>query len=299
MSVVTDQQSPPAEPVAASDVAPVAVTTSVEPETWHERAPHAKPPGDEAGVPPRGPESDPLDLATLNPLFEKSQPADVVKWAAAQFGADLVMSSSFGAESALMIHLAIQHKPDIRIIMVDTGYLFPETHAFMEQLRRRFNLNLWTYRTRNDPIAYLQRAGEDNPEFRKDPEACCAVNKNEPFDRAMRELRPRAWLRGIRRNQTETRKAVSFVEWAAKHKCYAVSPLLNWTGREIYYYMKQHDLPYHPLYEHGYLSIGCNPLSCTRAVQDGEDPRAGRWSGAPKVECGINLTSNSLDSANL
>jgi phosphoadenosine phosphosulfate reductase len=89
-----------------------------------------------------------------------------------------------------------------------------------------------------------------------------------------------------------------FVEWSPRYNAYAVSPLLNWTGREIYGYMKKHDLPYHPLYEKGYLSIGCNPLACTRAVQDGEDPRAGRWAGSGKVECGINLT-NSLDSAGL
>jgi phosphoadenosine phosphosulfate reductase len=114
----------------------------------------------------------------------------------------------------------------------------------------------------------------------------------------MRDLAPRAWLRGIRRNQADTRKASQFVEWSQRYNCYAVSPLLNWTGREIHQYMKQHDLPYHPLYEQGYASIGCNPLSCTRPIGAGEDPRSGRWSGSGKVECGINLT-NSLDSAGL
>ena len=238
------------------------------------------------------------DLDALNVMFEREGPEKVVAWAAAQFGRDLVMSSSFGAESALLIHLATRVAPDIRIVMVDTGYLFPETFAFMEGLRERLGLNVWTYRTRNDPIAYLRKAGEDNPEWRKDIDACCGVNKNEPFDRAMRELKPKAWLRGIRRNQAETRKAVRFVEWSKRYGCYAVSPLLNWTSRDIYGYMKRHDLPYHPLYEQGYASIGCNPLSCTRPVQAGEDPRSGRWAGAGKVECGINLT-NSLDSANL
>ena len=114
----------------------------------------------------------------------------------------------------------------------------------------------------------------------------------------MRDLAPHAWLRAIRRNQADTRRAVQFVEWSQRYNCYAISPLLNWTGREIHAYMKKHDLPYHPLWEKGYLSIGCNPLSCTRAVQPGEDARSGRWSDAGKVECGINLT-NSLDSANL
>lgn len=239
-----------------------------------------------------------LDLDALNPTFEKQDPTQIVAWAAAQFGDDLVMSSSFGAESALLVHMANQALPGIRIVFIDTGYLFPETHAFMEQLRRRFDLNVWTYRTRNDPIAYLHKAGEENPTWRKDVESCCAVNKNEPMERAMRELRPKAWLRGIRRNQAETRKAAKPVEWSRRYECYAVSPLLNWTSREIYGYMKKHDLPYHPLYDQGYFSIGCNPLSCTRPVQLGEDPRSGRWSGTGKLECGINL-NDSLDSAGL
>jgi phosphoadenosine phosphosulfate reductase len=196
-----------------------------------------------------------------------------------------------------MIHLAIRHKPDIRIVMVDTGYLFAETFAHLESLRKRFNLNVWVYRTRSDPIQYLREAGEGEPTWRNDIDRCCGVNKNEPFERAMKELAPKAWLRGIRRGQADTRKTAQFVEWNARYGCYAVSPLLNWSGREIYQYMKEHDLPYHPLYEKGYLSIGCNPLSCTRAVTAGEDPRAGRWAGQGKVECGINLES--LDSSQL
>src|SRR5688572_28734119 len=235
-----------------------------------------------------------LDLDTVNAMFEKADPAQVVAWAAAQFGAGLVMSSSFGAESAMLLHMATRVLPDIKVVFIDTGYLFPETHSFMEQLRRQFNLSVWTYRTRNDPIAWLHKAGEDNPTWRKDKEACCAANKNEPMERAMRDLRPAAWLRGIRRNQAETRKAVNFVEWFARYGCYAVSPLLNWTARDIHGYMKANDLPYHPLWHEGYTSIGCNPISCTRPVQIGEDPRAGRWAGSDKTECGINL-NNSLD----
>jgi phosphoadenosine phosphosulfate reductase len=239
-----------------------------------------------------------LDLPTLNGMFERQAPPEIVQWATAQFGDQLVMSSSFGAESAMLIHMAVQHQPDIRIIFVDTGYLCPVPHGFMETLRQRFNLNVWSYRTRNDPIAWLRAAGEENPEWRKDVDACCAANKNEPMERAMRELRPKAWLRGIRRNQAQTRQAARFIEWSARYECHAISPLLNWTSRDIFGYMKQHDLPYHPLYEKGYASIGCNPLSCTRPIQIGEDPRSGRWAGTGKIECGINV-ENSLDSANL
>lgn len=237
------------------------------------------------------------DISTLNELFEKSHPMDVIKWAFAEYGDELVMSSSFGADSAALLHMATQVLPEIKVIMIDTGYLFPETWQFMEELRRRLSLNVWVYRTRRDPIAYLHEAGETNPQFRQDIAACCAVNKNEPFDRAMAELKPAAWLRGIRRQQSQSRANKPFVELSPRYNCYAISPLLNWGGREIHQYLKAHDLPYHPLRDKGYLSIGCNPLSCTRAITAGEDERSGRWSETGKVECGINL--NSLDSAQL
>ena len=238
-----------------------------------------------------------LDLTDLNAMFEHASPQKIVEWTIAQWGDDVVTTSSFGAESALMIHLAIQQKPDIKIVMIDTGYLFPETWRHMEDLRKRFNLNVWVYRTKNDPIAWLKEHGEGDPTWRNDIDRCCAANKIEPIERAMAELKPRAWLRGIRRNQASTRKGARFVEWDPRAACYAVSPLLNWSGKEIHQYMKQHDLPYHPLYEQGFASIGCNPQSCTRAIQAGEDPRAGRWSGTGKVECGINM--GSLDSSQL
>ena len=238
-----------------------------------------------------------LDLDELNAMFETKHPSKIIEWAVAQFDGDVILSSSFGAESIVSIHLATQIKPDIKIVMVDTGYLFPETHRFMEQMRQRFDLNVWTYRTRNDPIAWLPTHGELDPTDRKDVDACCAANKNEPMQRAMNELAPKAWFRGIRRNQADTRKAAKFISFDTTYNNYAISPILNWGGREIYAYMKQHDLPYHPLVEKGYLSIGCNPLSCTRPVMAGEDPRAGRWSGSDKVECGVNL--GSLDDAAL
>src|SRR5438874_8065070 len=122
----------------------------------------------------------PLDLADINAIFAESPPEKIIEWSIAQWGDDLVMTSSFGVESALMIHLAIGYKPDIKIIMVDTGYHFPETWQHMENLRRRFNLNVWVYRTKSDPIAWLREHGETDPTFRNDVDRCCAVNKNEP-----------------------------------------------------------------------------------------------------------------------
>lgn len=239
--------------------------------------------------------ADTIDIPALNAMFEQQHPLKIVQWAAAQFGDDLIMTSSFGEQAAVLLHLATRALPDIRIIFIDTGYLFPETHQFMEDLRRRLNLNVWAYRTRHDPFKYLHDSGEENHAFRKDIEACCRANKNEPMERAMKQLAPKAWLRGIRRDQSKSRQNSPFIEWSQRYNCYAISPLLNWTSRDVGLYMKEHALPFHPLVEKGYFSIGCNPLSCTRPVQLGQDPRSGRWSGSGKLECGI----NSLDSAGL
>jgi len=239
--------------------------------------------------------ADQLDLDVLNPSFEKMDAQKIIDWSFRQFGDDLVMTSSFGDQAVVLIHLATQIKPDIKIIFVDTGFLFPETHLFMEQVRQRFNLNVWTYRTKNDPIAYLKSVNENDPTWRNDIRACCAANKNEPIERAFKTIGAKAYLRGIRRQQAKTRENVEFIEYSPRYGCYAISPLLNWTSKDVGLYMKAHDLPYHPLVEKGYLSIGCNPLSCTKPVQIGEDPRSGRWAGTGQLECGI----NSLDSANL
>lgn len=246
------------------------------------------------------PEQKELDLDTLNAMFETAEPAQVVDWGVKQFGTEnIAMSSSFGAESAVLLHMATRAFPRIKVIFVNTGYLFPETHAHMEDLRRRLDLNVWIYRTHQDPIAYLHQAGEDNPKWRKDIDSCCGANKIEPFDRAMAELKPRAWFRGIRRDQSASRKDAKFIQWHNRHRCYAISPLLNMTRRDIHGYLKKHELPYHPLFDKGYVSIGCNPLSCTRPIQIGDDQRAGRWAGSDKIECGINVDRNSLDSAQI
>ena len=230
-------------------------------------------------------------------MFEKQHPSKIVEWAVAQFDGQVMVSSSFGAESMVSIHLATQIKPDVKIIMIDTGYLFPETHQFMEQMRSRFNLNVWTYRTPNDPIAWLKEHGENDPTDRLNVDACCDANKTEPMRRAMADIAPKAWFRGIRRNQSDSRKAAKFIAYDRTYGNFAISPILNWGSKEIYQYMKLHNLPYHPLYEKGYPSIGCNPFSCTRPIMAGDDPRAGRWADSSKVECGVNV--GSLDDAAL
>lgn len=119
------------------------------------------------------PDASSLDLAVLNPMLWGQDAMCIVSWAAAEFGDSLVMSSSFGVDSAVLLHMAASVLPRIKVIMIDTGYLFPATFGFMEQLRRRLDLNVWVYRTRNDPFDYLARSGESDPQRRLDIASCC------------------------------------------------------------------------------------------------------------------------------
>jgi len=238
------------------------------------------------------------ELLELNSRFRSAHPLEVVRWASERFAhaagrateGGLLMTSSFGAESMCLIHMVQTVRPGTPIVLVNTSFLFPETLEFMEQMRRRYGLNVLEYHSRQDPFVYLSVRGETDPRVRKDVAACCAANKNEVFDRAMAELAVGGgWLRGVRASQSDQRKEMLSVQFSARYKCWAISPLLYWTDEQIHAYMAEHQLPYHPLWAEGYVSIGCSPETCTRPVRAGEDPRAGRWGGTVKKEGGIHL----------
>ncbi len=237
------------------------------------------------------------ELAAINARLADLHPHQIVQWAYETFGAPdvkagtggLVMTSSFGADAMCTLHLATQVFPAIPVVVINTGYLFAETLAFMAEMQARFHLNIREFRTKNDPVTWLTIHGEPDPTVRNNVDACCGANKNEVMDRAMHTLAPAAWLRGVRADQSEARAKMQVVQWSPRNNCYAVSPILKWHSRDLFYYMKEHDLPHHPLWEKGYLSIGCNPLTCTRAIGAGDDARAGRWAGSEKKECGIHL----------
>lgn len=226
-----------------------------------------------------------FDLAALSQGFENRPAADAVAWAVEQFGEQVAVSSSFGADSAVMLHLAVTVRPDIKIITVDTGFLFPETIQFRDELARRLKLNLLIYRPALSKEDFLSIHGQM---WRSNPDACCAFNKREPFDRAKKELGLRCWMTGIRREQAPARKVTPILgrDYMGLVK---VCPIASWTARDVHDYLVRHNLPYHPLREQGYLSIGCRPEEgyCTVKVEAGADPRSGRWAGLDKTECGL------------
>ena len=219
------------------------------------------------------------DIQQLNVRFASAHPAEIVRWAVETFRPDVALTSSFGAKSASLIHMAIQVDPTVSIRFIDTGFLFPETLQFQEELTRRFTLNVTTYRTTME-VERFKREHADLPI--EHPDYCCGEYKVEATQRALVGLR--CWITGISRSDAVTRKETPFVD-VLDGGLIKVSPLALWTPKNVHTYMTEHDLPYHPLWYQGYTSIGCYP--CTQKPADPNDPRSGRWAGEDKTECGI------------
>ncbi|HEY8432149.1 MAG TPA: phosphoadenylyl-sulfate reductase [Sandaracinaceae bacterium] len=227
-----------------------------------------------------------IDLDEVNARLAGASAEETIAWAAETFGDALVMSSSFGAHSALMLHLATRVVPNIPVIFLDTGYLFPETYQFAEELRERFDLRLEVYNPRMTAARQEALFGRLWDGDEEDLRRYLQINKIEPMQRALRELGAKAWIAGLRAEQTEYRAGLRKVE--LQDGVYKIHPILDWTKDDVERYMDEHDLPYHPLYAWGYKSIG--DVHSTVPVEPGEDDRAGRRLGE-KRECGIHLPS--------
>lgn len=223
-----------------------------------------------------------IDLDRLNEKFEKAKPQEIIEWAIAEFSPKIMMTSSFGPESGTLLHMVSRVKPDLAVYFIETGYHFPETLAYRDELTRLCGLTNVINLKADDVRRNQLIADHDGKPYEKNPDLCCQINKVEPLDKAVKGYH--AWLSGIRRHQTDFRKSIRIVE-QYEGDLYKVSPLANFTSREAWWYLKENKIPQHPLYEKGYLSIGCWP--CTRPIQDGDDERSGRWAGKAKKECGL------------
>lgn len=225
-----------------------------------------------------------FDLDEVNETLDGAEPDEIVQWALKTFGRGLVMSSSFGAESALLLHLVTRDAPDVPVVFLDTGYLFPETYQFAEQLTQKLKLNLKVYAPRMTAARQEALYGRLWNGSDEDLARYQQINKVEPMDRALRELGATAWIAGLRRDQTEFRSNLRVVE--EQDGVFKIHPILGWSKKDIRAYMQAHDLPYHPLYHFGYRSIG-DTHSTTPTTME-QDEREGRQLG-DKRECGIHL----------
>jgi len=210
------------------------------------------------------------DLALLNKQFETAPASKIIRWAHDEFGSSLVLAASF--EDLVLVDLATKVAPDIEVIFLDTEAHFPETLAFVEEARVRYGLNLTV--TKPGPEAVAYPCGS---------EQCCQFRKVAPLRQAV--AGNRAWMTSLKRVDGPTRADAPIVAWDEAFGLVKINPLVTWTNADIVSYLADHDVPAHPLVSQGYLSIGCAPT--TRPVAEGEDPRAGRWAGLDKSECGL------------
>lgn len=229
-----------------------------------------------------------LDLARQNEVFEHSTPAEILGWTTSRFAPDAVLTMSFQHEGVVIAHMLREIAPDTPILFIDTGYHFPETLAYRDELVSRFGFPIRNLTSVMPRAEFIAKYGDDL--YNRDPDLCCKINKVEPMQLALRGVR--AWINGRRRDQAVTRTRMPIAE-RLQGGIVKVNPLANWTSRDTYRYLTQHDIPTHPLFEQGYTSIGCAP--CTRPVLPGEDERAGRWAGKNKTECGLHTFLGSAD----
>jgi len=221
-------------------------------------------------------------LQHSNATFAKLSVTERVTWSLENLPGQHVVTSSFGAHAAVSLHLLTQQCPDIPVILIDTGYLFPETYRFVDKLTERLKLNLKVYSAGLSPRWQEARFGE---RWRMGPEALEEYNqlvKVEPMKRAINELEVGTWFAGLRRSQSLGRKNTAFLEWSNDR--WKVHPIADWSDRDVHRYLTQNNLPYHPLWEHGYVSIG--DYHTTKSIHEVSEAEQLRFFGL-KRECGL------------
>ncbi len=222
--------------------------------------------------------------------FESKSAQEILAWALAEFHPRIALAASFGAEDVVVIDLLMKLNPKARLFTLDTGRLPAETYSLMEALRERYGLAIEVYFPQAEAVQEMVRERGVNLFYKsiENRKLCCQIRKVEPLGRALAGLD--AWITGLRRDQAMTRTGVRKVEIDAEHGgLVKVNPLADWTWEQVWAYIRAHNVPYNVLHDRGYPSIGCAP--CTRAVEPGEDPRAGRWwwEHPETKECGLHV----------
>ncbi|MDE3205594.1 MAG: phosphoadenylyl-sulfate reductase [Acidobacteriota bacterium] len=212
------------------------------------------------------------ELARINEKFERAPASAVIEWAVEQFHPFMCLAASM--TDAVLIDLAVAVEPSIEVVFIDTRYHFPETLETVELVRRHYGLNLRVLTVPPQPVELWEA----------DPVNCCSAAKIEQLDRAL--FGKMAWMSGLRRAESPTRARTPIVARDLRGLV-KVNPIATWSDLDVSGYIADHDIPVNPLLEQGYPSIGCRP--CTRPVQAGDDPRAGRWAGTAKTECGLHI----------
>lgn len=222
-----------------------------------------------------------FDAEAIADTLEPMGASEVLEWAFEEFGEDLYFACSFQKTSSIMLHLATGINPEARFFYLDTDLLFPETYATRDRLAERFGVEFERYHN----ISLEEQADlYGNRLWKTNPDACCAIRKVEPMKRALSSVD--CWVSGIRREDSMTRANAPKFAWDHRFKIWKLNPLADWTERDVWNHLNRHGIPYNPLHDQGYPSIGCT--HCTVPVHPGQSARDGRWFGSGKIECGIN-----------
>jgi len=225
------------------------------------------------------------EIAAANERLSAASPEEVLRWAVDWYHPRLLMATAFGAEGCCLIHMIAAIQPGVRVLNIDTGYQFAETLELRERIKARYGIEVEYIRPELTVAEYEAEHG--GPLYELRPDQCCHDRKVLPLRRAVERINPLAWISAIRKDQTAERGQASVIQWDPKFDMVKVNPLLGWTKKDIWAFVMKHEVPYNPLHDRNYPSIGCWP--CTRAIQAGEDDRAGRWSGKVKKECGLHV----------
>jgi phosphoadenosine phosphosulfate reductase len=221
------------------------------------------------------------ELARASRSLEAAAPAEIIAWAVERYGSGLTMATAFGPEGCLILHWLAAVAPGTFVFNLDTGYQFQETLELRDRIAARYGIEVSLERPDTTVEEYERLNG--GPLYRTTPDRCCADRKLTVIRRVLSRFD--AWMSGIRRDQSDDRAAAAIVGWDHKFGVVKISPLANWTKAMVWDAIVRENVPYNPLHDRGYVSIGCQP--CTRAVTADEDERAGRWSGSTKTECGL------------
>ena len=222
------------------------------------------------------------ELAAINQVLETLDASARIRWALEYLPGNHIVSSSFGAQSAVMLHLLTQAKPDIPVVLTDTGYLFPETYRFVDELAEQLKLNLKVYRSEISPAWQEARFGRLWEQGIDGIERYNKMNKVEPMQRALKELGAQTWFAGLRRSQADTRQHLPVLQRSGNQ--FKLYPIIDWSNKDLHYYLKDNGLSYHPLWEQGYVSIG--DWHTTQSLQEGMSEQDTRFFGL-KRECGL------------
>lgn len=221
------------------------------------------------------------ELAVNNRRLERASPEEILGWAVKRYFPRLTMATAFGPEGCVILSMLAGIEPRVAVFNLETGYQFRETLELRDRIARRYGIEVALKQPELPVDQYESKWG--GPLYRTNPDQCC-------FDRKVKVLRESvqgmdAWITGIRREQSSDRASAPVLGWDKRFRLVKINPLVRWTKQQVWKRITEHQIPYNPLHDQGYSSIGCWP--CTRAVAQGEQERAGRWSGMAKTECGL------------